>query len=429
MYKRILPFSLLLLAASCSQSHQQEPIDQALEIQFSPTKEWDFSTRGSIQTQSTLKSMALYGYYSPVAQLGETTTQYAYLFEREKLTLNSQGNWTYELPRYWVTKGYHHFFAFAPYEDLQTIEQTVGSYPSLHHTVPLRVKEQKDILWSLGETINRVYDKNSDNNVHFKMNHALTRLSFSAATTASYSGETVCIEKLILHNLYYQAKSEISFAGQTITAASWVVDVTQTASVVAQIEQSSDTGELVSNRYLTPTQQPLLVDNEYFFVMPQSFANRTSDAPQLEIHFRGEKDQVLRIVNTPLVAPATNSWDSGQAIEYKLLYNGGGDTPFNLLGVVVPWESQEVDVNLPATYLNVTTSSVTLSKGKAYTLYFSTDGDSPSHQVAPQVATTFAFDAATKVGTVVFPATADAGVYQLTVTSDGLSRIVTITVI
>ncbi|MGL4852516.1 MAG: fimbrillin family protein [Phocaeicola sp.] len=429
MYIRILPLSVLLLAASCQQSDPQEPIDEAKEIHFSQNQEWNLSSRGSSLTDDGLKTMALYGYYSPQTKLGEATTQYARLFEHEKLTRTELGGWSYALPRYWVVKGYHHFFAFAPYENLPTIEQTVGSYPSLHYSVPFRVKEQNDLLWSLGETINREYDKETTNEVHFKMNHALTRLSFSGATTDTYSGETVCIEKIVLHNLYYQGKSEISFTDQTITAASWVVDETKIASVVAQIPQSTDAGELQANLFLTPTLQPLLIVDEYFFVLPQSFSRSAGSEPQLEIHFRGEKDQVLRIVNAPLLAPTNNRWDPGQAIDYKLIYNGGGDTPFNLLGVVVPWESQEVDVTLPATYLNVATTAVTLSKDKAYTLYFSTDGASPSHQVTPQVATTLTFDAPTKSGSVNFPETAAAGVYQLTLTSDGISRIVTITVI
>lgn len=433
---RFLTLLLALIAYSCQKSEFNETHQENMEMNFSTDDaQINSDTRGTGINDANLKSMAVYGYYSASTLLGQSAPQFARLFDKEKLTRNSSGGWSYAPPKYWVPEGYHHFFAFAPYESLPVISHVNGNYPVMTYEIPLRAKDQKDILWSLGQTVNRIYQKETANVVFFNMKHALTRITLSGATTSSYLGETVKIEKVIFKNLYRSASNKVTVSQQNITDASWVIQTPlKTADFYAEVNKNGITGELKDNLWLSSSMISLMTDGESFFLMPQLIQNRTDGSiPTLEIHFRGQKDNVLRIVHTPLLAPENNAgiaaWQSGQAIDYKLIYNGGGDTPFNLLGTVVPWDSQNIDVTIPASFLHLSLTSVSVSTGKSCRIYFATDGSSVVVSSAPSVATSVIFDATTGKGYVEFPSNVSPGKYELKIKADKISRSVIVNVI
>lgn len=432
---RFLILFMALLACSCQKSELSESYQEDQQMSFSIDDTYLGSdTRGTGVNDANLNSMAVYGYYSAATTLGQIAPSFARLFDKEKLTRNASGKWTYAPPKYWVLEGYHHFFAFAPYEDLPVINHVNGNYPVMNYDVSLRAKDQKDILWSLGQTVNRVYRKDASNEVFFNLKHALTRITLSGATSVGYQGETVKIEKVLFKNLYRSGSNKLTIDQQNITDAAWDIKTPlTTADFFAEITRGSVTGELKDNLWLTQTMQPLLNADESFYLMPQVFQNRPDGSvPGLEIHFRGQKDNVLRIVQTALLAPVNTNgvqaWMPGQAIDYKLLYNGGGDTPFNLLGVVVPWNSQDIDVSVPASYLNVSLTTIATTVGKGCRVYFSTDAKSVQLTSLPTVGASLIFDATTHNGYVQFPANAPAGTYKITIKADKLSRSVTVTV-
>ncbi len=427
---RLLALCSLLLIWSCNES--EETGIQRPDRQMNFSAEGDIresKTRGGSVTETNLNTMAVYGYYSAASPLGTDAPDFAYLFDKEKLTRNASGNWTYAPPKYWVPQGYHHFFAFAPYEDLPLITHVRGNHPVMHLDVPSRARDQKDLLWSLGTTVNRVYQESGSNQIHFNLKHALTQVRFSGAVAADYKGETVCIEKIVLKNLYRSASSYCLYRGMELTSAGWHTDALSGEDFYASSATDGGVAELKNNYWLTAGMQSLLNDKESFYLMPQSFSDRPDGSvPQLEIHFRGRVDQVLRVFHTTLYAPVDGSgrsgWNPGQSLHYQLTYRGGGDTPFNLQAVVVPWDTQDVEISVPATYLQVASTNMSWQSGKEQRIYFSTNGSSVSQSCSPYIASSLVFDAVAHKGYVIIPAQTPAGYYRLTIRSGNISRII-----
>lgn len=423
---RLLALFLLLFMCSCQQ--REELIQESQQILFSANED-DISsdTKGSNITADNFNSMAVYGYYSSQAHLGERSGVFMRLFDNEKLTCNSSGVWSYASPKYWMVTGNHHFFAFAPYDGLYTISHMDESYPVMSFDVPLRAKDQIDLLWSLGKTVNITYLTDSPNKVHFNMQHALTRITLSGCVSPSYSGGPVKIEKVVFKDLYRTGKSHLSVMGQNITEAKWDNNLEVLGDFLAQATVDGISGELKDDLWLTQDMQSLLNDEEAFFLMPQSFDGRES---HIEIHFRSKIDQVLHIVDVPLVAPINHqgvlAWEPGQAIDYKLRYNGSENMAFILEGSVVPWDMREVDLAISATYLNVGSLFVSLTSGEPFRIYFATDGYPVSQSCEPILQTSLFFDSKTDKGYIELPATAPKGTYRLTIQSGGMSRYVTV---
>lgn len=420
--KNLALYICLWLLCACTDSFITESHTENSVICFDTG---NINSKGISHTNQTLNSMALYGYYSAEAAFGSSLSGFVKLFDKQKLQWNASGNWQYTPPQYWMAKGYHHFFAFAPFDEINAINQD-GNYPAIQVVIPPRAKNQKDILWSLGNTINRVA---SSKRVFFQMQHALTRITFSGALSSDYKGDNICVEQIRFTNLYQKAQSEVFFSGQTVESARWITFPDSQTDFFAKASTLEEYGALKSSLWFTSTQQSLMNKEESFFLLPQSFDNRDSN---IEIHFRGKHDQILRIATIPLSGQSVFSsslpWTPGTSIDYKLTYNGNVDTPFSISAKATPWYSQDVEMELPATYLSIGVPSLTLPVGTGFRIRVSTDGYPLSLSSQPQLNTLLHFDPNDKNGYIEIPPQTSKGNYTLSVMADRLKRDIVITV-
>ena len=386
---------MLMFLCSCQFSEKEMVLTENLPLDFSIEQNLNVKTltRGKDLINNNLQSITVFGFYSGNSILGSSSQDYAVLFDAQEIIKDESSIWRYSPLKYWFKSGYHHFFAFASNGAMPSITMDERKCPSINYVVPSNVNDQLDLLWSFGPTINCTYEESSLSKIKFSMNHALTRISFSAAVSESFADGNVKIEKISLKNIFSSGESYFSFNDIEITDASWVVNNETISEFVVHTGNEDTDGGLIKDLWLTTDIQSLNTSNGILYLLPQLLSGRDGiDNAIIEIHFRTEHDQILRVIETNLPAPSDNRWKPGQAIEYKLNYNGGGDTPFNILGVVSPWVDQIIDIALPATYLNISTGSITLSSSENYKLFFYSDASDVTISSTPIINNSVLYD-------------------------------------
>ena len=71
------------------------------------------------------------------------------------------------------------------------------------------------------------------------------------------------------------------------------------------------------------------------------------------------------------VTPA-GGWDISKAYRYSILIK---EDKVTVTAQIQPWEDQVVDVAVPGTYLDVSSTNIAINQGEASKIFYSTDGE------------------------------------------------------
>ncbi len=187
--KKIFLFAAATAVAlsSCSKS---EVITSSLDNQaIGFTNYVGNSTKGSNVNAASLNAIdQTMGVFAYLHVAGATTakTGEANFMDNEVVTATSYGTWGYTNTKYWPTSTDEiDFFAYAPYAAAQTQGTTNDSYPVVTFTQDDDLAKMVDYVYA---TKDNLISTSNNGKVTFAFNHALSRISFSAKTTADYTG-------------------------------------------------------------------------------------------------------------------------------------------------------------------------------------------------------------------------------------------------
>ena len=333
----------ILLFASCSKDYSIEEIETGVPIRFSGT----VSTKASVIDQSNLSKIGVFGYYtgierwewSAAAIPGNLQPDY---FLNEPVT-KVGGIWGYnaDYPRYWSadTRNKISFFAYAPYfgdgvgaEDITnsielypTVATETGT-PSLTYTVPDDALDQVDLLW--GASIDASKDDNGGI-VRFDMNHALTKVSFSALLSPDLwdRNNTIEITKITISGVHKDGMLDLS-TGQWIlepTTGDFTLSSSHLENALFDTQFAGSTiDESIRNDYES---RVVIKDDCYLMMLPQQMTNSSILSITLNIttvNIAAETQTETIFLDFPLLGTIIKSiWEQGNSIEYNFTLKQG----------------------------------------------------------------------------------------------------------
>lgn len=255
-------------------------------------------SRGSVETANTLQTKG-FGVFSKYTV--NTGTASFSDFNNQQVTYK-YSKWTYTPVKYWpTTAGHIDFYAYAPYDS----EQKLIENSKLEFNVNPTVTEQKDLLWSrVHAQINTPITSN-DNKVKFQFAHALSRLGYTIKLHETYPSATFTLNKITLAGSPDEKTN--AFYKKGIIDLSKVKDEqTDDAPTGLWNTSSSDkqnfhwvSGGSIKVESTDPAHPHLNDPNNYLFVIPQEFKEKTTENPDV--------DELYVIV------------------QYTIKYNGGGE--------------------------------------------------------------------------------------------------------
>lgn len=137
-------------------------------------------TRGSVETANTLKTNG-FGVFSKYT--GDQTSFPD--FNNQKVTY-SNSKWTYSPLKFWPTQGNIVFYAYAPFVENKTLNNT-----SFDFTVADNAAEQKDLLWANAKGQITANSGSTKEKVKIHFYHALSRLGYTVKLSGNYSSNNV----------------------------------------------------------------------------------------------------------------------------------------------------------------------------------------------------------------------------------------------
>ena len=344
----------ILLFASCSKDYSIEVRETGEPIRFSGT----VFTKASVTDQSNLNKIGVFGYYTGMERWewsaanipGNLKPDY---FLNEPVTKNGS-LWSYDadFPRYWPadTRNKVSFFAYAPYdgtgpEDISFVELYPAviaetGVPMLAYAVPVDVFDQVDLLW--GACLDR--DKNDNGGtVIFDMNHALTKISFSAHMSSDLLGSdnTIEITEITISGVYNDGVLNLTNGQWTLepTTGNFTLGGSHLENTLFDSKFIGDPMDgNVRNDYKS---RPVIKDDCYLMMLPQQMTNNSILSITLDITTVSiaavTRTETLSF-NFPLLDASIKSvWEPGKSIEYNFtLKHGIVDFDINVL----PWEDE-----------------------------------------------------------------------------------------
>lgn len=232
-------------------------------------------TRGSVETVKTLKANG-FGVFST-----HTGNQASFSdFSNQQVTYK-YSKWTYTPIKYWpTTQGTINFFAYAPYVQGKQLTNNT----SMEFDVAHNVADQKDLLWSRVNAQIKTPITSNDNKVKFQFAHALSRLGYTIKLHETYPSATFTLNKITLAgspdattNAFY-TKGTIDLSTVKDPATGATTGLWNTSSSNKQnFDWFSGTYEKLSETASNPDK-----DNNYLFVIPQDFKEKTTENPDVD---------------------------------------------------------------------------------------------------------------------------------------------------
>ncbi len=208
IYYRLSIIHLLiaaLLSASCS-GDKSAPLYNDDRITFGAESDdgWNDITRATILTKELLheKGFGVFAYYTKKDTWSEFDKSIAPNFmNNTKVTSDNNGvAWDYSPLKYWPHDKQEKvsFFAYAPYNELYSIEGTRMVY-----NVPQDIQQQSDLCWSITDTDDLSYGTVGNDKITFRFRHALAGIGFTVQAQANGSsplpdGMSIRIKKITL---------------------------------------------------------------------------------------------------------------------------------------------------------------------------------------------------------------------------------------
>ena len=326
----------VLLFASCSKDSIEE-IETGVPIRFSGT----VSTKASVIDQSNLNMIGVFGYYTGTESWEEVASAMPgglpNYFLNEPVAKNGS-IWSYDedYPRYWPadTRNKISFFAYAPYEgdsgfsllELYPTNATEDGEPRLTYSVPGNALDQLDLLW--GASIDKTKD-NDGGTVIFDMNHALTKISFSALMSSDLLGSdnTIEITEITIAGVYNDGELFLSNGQWTLepTTGNFTLDGSHLENTLFDSKFIGDPMDgNVRNDYKS---RPVIKDDCYLMMLPQQMTNNSILSITLDITTVSiaavTRTETLSF-NFPLLDASIKSvWEPGKSIEYNFTLKHG----------------------------------------------------------------------------------------------------------
>ena len=334
-----------LLFAACSKDSVIEDIKTGTPIRFAGS----VSTKASITTLASLDKIGVFGYYTGTERWewsaanipGNLKPDYFLNEPVEK----SGSTWGYDAdyPRYWPSDARNKvsFFAYAPYDGTGPEDiSSVGLYPAviaetgtpkLTYTVPADVTGQIDLLQ--GACLDR--DKNDNGGtVLFNMNHALTKISFSAmlGTSLSGSNNTIEIKEITIDGVYNAGALDLATGKWTLNATTdnFTLGTGHLKNALFDSKVASDYDSRL-----------VIEDDCYLMMMPQQMTKNSILSVTFEINTVNTSSATRTeglLMHFPLLdANIKSTWEPGKSIEYNFTLKHGV-VDFDIY--VLPWEDE-----------------------------------------------------------------------------------------
>jgi hypothetical protein len=293
------------------------------------------AARAAITTEAELDEIGVFGYYTATerwiwsANNAPTSLKADYFLN--KIVEKTSGAWTYAPPKYWPpdTRNKLSFFAYAPYVETNDLglltpgpltpypcAKTETGQPYLTYIVPEAAIDQLDVLWD-----SRIDMSKDEAPVFFDMNHALTRISFSAAL---HPDEVAAFPK----KQYKVTVTKISVSGVdgcgtlSLLNGAWT-PYTPAGEDKAEYELTTTAGDIETEEFdaqsATVDPRPLTKPDTYLMLIPQTIEDGATLNFTLSITIGGTT--TTSGLSVP-IKPTNPVWTAGQAIDYKLLIKG-----------------------------------------------------------------------------------------------------------
>lgn len=234
-------------------------------------------TRGSVETVTTLKAngFGVFSKYTPTEGGQASFPDFA----NQQVTYK-YSKWTYSPIKYWpTTNGHIDFYAYAPYDKNTTLNNT-----SFEFNVDPDVAKQKDLLWAKAKVQINTPITSTNNKVNFQFAHALSRLGYTIKLHEQYPSATFKLNKITLAgspdgttNAFYK-KGTIDLSTVKDPTSGATTGLWNTSSSGKQnFDWFSGTYENLSTTASNPDK-----DNNYLFVIPQEFKEKTTKNPDVD---------------------------------------------------------------------------------------------------------------------------------------------------
>lgn len=311
-------FLIGIIMVSCSSHDSGMDAGSERAISFNAATQ----SRASETDNSTLSSIGLLGYStaSDVWSATEGSAKPNYFYDME--LVRSGSSWSYSPLKYWPATGnYLTFFAYSPYSgdssvssNLALSSQTTAGVPTLSYTIENSIDAQVDLLRATP-----VYDQQrTDSPVTLDMQHALTRVDFTAVLSSDEAGKsyTAKVESIEISDVFNSGTLDLG-------SGEWnLVTTTDTYLIDSSSGLNTDSDNNVFNTETETdytTSRLLLDTGDYMFVMPQEF----SDDAKLILTVRLEGGEMDETVAAEFVLSDLNSpWVAGQGITYQFTITG-----------------------------------------------------------------------------------------------------------
>lgn len=431
MIRILITFIGILWFAACSQETEVLPTATSDNILFGVDSVSE--TRGAVisgeKGRSPLTSMSVFCAYTDKQEYNPATSKTEYMHNVRVARANVSDKWVVDnsyqpnANNQWAGDGYHTFFAFAPYMKDGISDVSKVGLPQLTYTVPIDHKSQIDILYSHKTLLNGKQMYIGSRPVSFGFSHALSKISFAARKEIGMTDE-VQINSINLTVKRYNGvlTPELTGSYPNMIRANWVslTDMPKTYILSVANHGLKKRSVPASESEFTLLHNP----DSAFFMMPQPFQYETDN--KLIVNYSiikqgGSPINKILEVDLSKISGITQ-WEMGKAYRYAILIK---DENVIVTGTITDWIEKPVDGNIKATYLSLSESQVSISRGSSKDIYYATDGTNISVKADPGINLTH--DSASKKITILNTSTS--GKYILEVSADKITRKVNVTVI
>lgn len=347
--KRLLWFiSILSTSLSCSVDNTLEDGTNSILLNFDVNKaDWQLFLKSDNTSDIAISDMIVYGYYTQDTPWIESSYKTP-SFMNGVVVTNINGIWSYHPLCYFHENGYHSFFAYAPFNlinsnNLNSLSISSQGEPTLNYNLSENISDHYDLL--VGSKIDVI--NNAENApVDIQFLHATTKITLSVGLDAKYILPpflSVKIDSVCFNNIYTSGDIQLSYNTESANIL-W-----SNLSSIKDINLSIK-DQTLQNNELSTTFTPLLANNKALFMIPQPLAERGSGQayPSLSINYsihNNITDTTNSYTYTYSLAQMSKNWISGQALNFRISYSGG-QNPISLI-LVDPGSENIEDLGEP----------------------------------------------------------------------------------
>ena len=352
-------FTISLLLALCACADEQTELDDASRALRFGVEEIE-DTKGVVTTTQNIRSMSVFCAHTGKEQYSSTATS-NWMHNAQVTRTDENSEWTIQgiANKQWKDDGYHSFFAFAPHapEGAVVSNSSEAGPPTLTYTVPADYTKQVDLLYSQNTLINGKQMYIGSRPVSFGFRHALSKITFDAKKEVIT--DDVTITEIQLTSIINKAQYKF-IMNTEYTNVDDINRITESGGTI--------TFSILPDKKIGVVNTLLLPKDQALFMINQSF---TDNNKLIITYNKGSETGKTITANLLEVTPA-GGWDISKAYRYSILIK---EDKVTVTAQIQPWEDQVVDVAVPGTYLDVSSTNIAINQGEASKIFYSTDGE------------------------------------------------------